>query len=883
MTRTPKRVETPLEPEQDVDREIAFHIDETRRVLIADGWSPDDARREAQRRFGDTKGVRGDCVRIVREHQQSRRRAQMFRDFMYDLRFSLRMLRRQPRTAILAVLTMALGIGAVSALFTVVNQVVLAPLPYPGSESIVDLAEGSETGRPMRVSAPNFADWRAEATAFEGIAAYSGSGAYLVRGLESPLRARVVGVSESFFQVFKTKPLVGRLIDRAEPLENGAVPVVVSEAFWRRHLDAGEMAVLGGYSLEIRGQVATIVGVVPDGFRVPEDIDLWLGYEPDPEGSGRDAHNWRVVARLAPQVDLAAAQAEMNVIAGRLAELHPSDNDAVSVLVRPLRQVMVGAIRNPLFLLMGAAGLLLLLACANLTSSLIARANARQRELAIRTALGAGRLRILRQLLAETVLLHVLGALAGVGAAFVAVRTLVALRPADLVRLDEVGVDGTALAFGLAVAIATGLVFGLAPARTASRSVGALGRSRADHGRHRRGFDLLIASEAALALVLLAGAAFMLRNFVALTDVDFGYGTENVLTAELLPPIETELIFEQGEAIDRAEDRLGRTLAEVLESVAMVPGIADVGLISRPPLGGGPNGSMCVDNPERLVDGQYRVVGGDYFGAMVIPVVAGRVFDDRDRWGGAPTVVVSARFAADAWPGDKAVGKQLCTYGMDRHGDVMATVIGVVGDVRHRGPTDPPSATVYVPMLQRALRAPTPTLVARTLETPTSLDGPVRAAIAAAVPGVPVSVSNLRAQLSAHLAPRRFALLLIATFAVVALILAATGVYGVVAFSVSRRRREIGIRMALGAAPRSVVRSMMGHTLIVVGAGLIVGLGLTLALSRFLDSAIEGLHAADAATLSIAIGVLTLVAATACWIPARRAARIDPTATLRGD
>lgn len=883
MTRTPKRVDTPLAPEQDVDREIAFHIDETRRALIADGWSPDDARREAGRRFGDTQSVRGDCVRIVREHQQSRRRAQMFREFIFDLRFSLRMLRRQPRTAVIAVLTMALGIGAVSALFTVVHQVVLAPLPYPGSESIVDLAEGSETGRPMRVSAPNFADWRAEATAFEGIAAYSGSGAVLIRGLDSPLRARVVGVSGAFFHVFKTKPVIGRLIDRAAPLENGALPLVVSEAFWRRHLEAGEMAVLGGYSLDVRGQLATIVGVVPDSFRVPEDIDLWLGFEPDPEASGRDAHNWRVVARLAPKVDLDAARAEMNVIAGRLAELHPSDNDAVSVVVRPLRQVMVGEIRSPLFLLMGAAGLLLLLACANLTSSLLARANARQRELAIRTALGAGRSRILRQLLAETVLLHVLGALAGVGAAFVAVRTLVALRPAELVRVDEVGVDGTALAFGLAVAIVTGLVFGLAPARTASRSVGTLGRSRADHGRHRRGFDLLIAGEAALALVLLAGAAFLLRSFVALTDVDFGFETDNVLTAALLPPVETRLVFAQGEDVDRAEERLGRTLAEVLDSVATVPGIAEVGLVSRPPLAGAPNGGMCVDHPERLVNGEYLVVGGDYFAAMMIPVVAGRAFDDRDRWDAAPAVMVSARYAADAWPGEEAVGKQLCTYGMDRHGEVMATVVGVVGDVRHSGPTDPPSPTVYVPVLQRALRAPTPTLVARTLKRPSSLDGPVRAAITAAVPGIPVEVSNLRAELSAHLAPRRFALLLIATFAAVALILAATGVYGVVTYGVSRRRREVGIRMALGAKPWSVVRAMMGHTLGVVGVGLIVGLGLTLALSRVLDSAIEGLRSADAAALGLAVGVLTLVAAMACWIPARRAARIDPTTTLRGD
>lgn len=807
----------------------------------------------------------------------------MLEDLVLDLRFGWRGLLRQPRAAVLAVLTMGLGIGAVSALFTLAYQVLWSPLAYPGSDRIVSLAERSESGRSMPVSSPNFADWRASSGSWQAMATYNGgSTPTAVRGLDEPVRATVTSVSGAFFDVFGVPATEGRVFDSAEPLEDGTLPLVVSERFWRRHLGSRSLADM---TVEIYGVRATVLGVMPASFRFPEAAEAWLAYDPTDDGTGRTAHNWRVVARQAQGVSLASAVAEMDVIGKRLVADHAGDNDAVGVVVRPLRDVLVGSARQPLYLLFGASGLLLLLACANLTSHLLARAAARREEMAVRAALGAGRRRIVRQMLAETVLLHLLGGLAGLGVAWAAIRVLVILRPTQLVRLDELAIDGTVFAFALGTALATGLLFGLLPALSSSDVMQGIGRGgRGTQGRRRgRAWDVLVASESTLALVLLLGAGLVLRSFAGLLAVDFGFDADRVLTLDLLPPPVT--VDETVEdANERAEQSRNQHLDRALGAVASVPGVSHTGLISELPLGGrDSHGAMCADNFDRLESGHYRLVAGDYFQAMGIPVVSGRRLDARDRWGAAPTAVVSTSLAAQVWPGESPLGKQICSYGMDAYGEVMATVVGVVGDVRHDGPASPTEPTYYLPLAQRPLRAYAPVLVARSDRDLASMVVPVRTALAEAVGDMPAAHRTMPERLSDHLAARSFVLMLLVAFAVIAVSLAATGVYGVVAYGVSQRQREMGIRLALGARPFEVIRTVMARALTVVSIGLVAGVVVAQVLARWLGSVVADLAATDVSMMVVTALVLAAVAAAACWLPARRAARVDPTHALRAE
>lgn len=866
----------------DVNRELEAHISFRAAELEREGWAPAEARAEAERRFGDRAQVAEAARAEAAVTRKRKDRASMLEAVWRDIRIGARSLARTPGFVAVAVLTLALGIGANTAVFTVVSGVLLKQPPYPEPDELVLLWEQGESGHEMAVARPNYEDWRRTATSFEAMAEMpGGSSETTVLGGVEPVRAQIDAVGGDFFSLLGVPPERGRVFGPEESSPGQPPVVVVSHGFWRDAL--GAPADLSTQAIRAYGLSAQVVGVMPPGFDYPYGADVWFPAGIIPDASTRTAHNYRIIGRLADGVSLDAARAEMTAIATRLrAEYGPEENNAVDVVVRPLREERAGDTGSTLALLLGAAGFVLLIASANIASALLARGTARVRETAVRSALGAGGGRIVRQLVTENLLLAGAGGLAGLAVGWLLLRGILTLNPDALPAGTEIALDPLVLGFALAVTAVTALLFGLGPSVRLARTPPAtlLRSGGRGAGRPGRGgtWSALVAAEVALALILLVGSGLLVRSFQKVLRVDPGYDVDDVLTATLSLP----------SAVYPEEVDISRTLAGIQDAVRAVPGAGTVGGALLIPLATrGMNGAMQVEGvhsgdfgPGASFDySYYQVVLPGYFESMDIPIVQGRAFTPDDDFAAPRVAVVNRALAEEYWPAESPIGHRVRGTTNDRYQDWI-TVVGVVENVHHASVTAPVQPELYVSALQRPNRASYMTLTIETDGDPAALAGPVRRAVRDVAPQVPARLETFRHIAARDLAGRRFALVLLAGFALIALLLAALGIYGVVAYTVGRRTREIGIRIALGAEPRRVMRAVQKEMLVPVGGGAVVGVAGALLLSRVMGSMLFNVEPIDPATFAAVTLLLVGTAAFATWVPARRSTRVDPVEAL---
>jgi putative ABC transport system permease protein len=784
---------------------------------------------------------------------------------------------KRPGFTLVAVATLALGVGATSALFSIVNSVLLRPLPYKDSDRLVQVWETNLKRGWTRdtISPLNFEDWQAQNHSFEAVSAYEYEGMVLSGG-EVPERLVGALASSDFFRVLGVEPALGRSFLPGEDRPGAPRVAVVSNRLWQRRLGGGTDAV--GRPLTLNGEVYTVVGVMPPGFEFPSrGVDLWV---PSLDlGRPRSDHFMFAVARLKPSITVETAQADIDGVARRLAEQYPETNGNAGVALIPLHEETVGKARRPLLLMLGAVALLLLIACVNVANLLLARASGRQKEIALRSALGASRWRVVRQLLTESVLLGVLGGGFGALLSVWVVGLLVTSSGGGIPRSQEVAIDARALAFTLAASVLTGLLFGLAPALNFSsqdlnRTLKEGARGVAGGRRQSRVQGALVVSEIALALVLLAGAGLLARSYARLSRVDPGFDADGALTARV----------SLSEVKYRDKDRQARFFAQVLERVRALPGVRHAGAVSDLPFSGSRTGqSFDIEGhppgPDELTpSADYRKVSPDYFEAMGIVLLRGRDFTERDGESSTPVAVVNEAFARRFFDGEEVLGKRLLYPEGERR--VSREIVGVVADLKHESLIGEGEPEVYVPFTQRPNSWMF--LAVRGDGDLATLAGSVRAAVREVDPGEPVyGVMTMRQRLDQSLAPQRFNTILLGAFAAAATLLAAVGVFGVLSFQVGARRHEIGIRMALGARSGDVLRLVIWRGLRLVLAGVAIGLAAALALTRVMASLLFGVSATDPATLAtISLGLIAVVL-VACYLPARRATKVDPITVLR--
>lgn len=800
-----------------------------------------------------------------------------------NVRSAVRNVAKRPAFAAVAVVTLALGIGANTAAFSVLYGVVLSRLPYPEPDRLVRVHEVSRQGNEMAVAQPNFHDWHAQASGFRGLAAYAGWRTTVLGG-ERPVLAGVALVSEDFFEVMAVQPARGRTT-LPEEHELGADPAaVVSHAFWRTHLGGGAIE---GRTLDGGGHDLRIVGVMPPGFGFPGDTDVWAPMELQEPNESRTAHNWRVVGRLADGVDAERVERDLDALTRRIiAESEgeaagTSDYLAAGVRVESLLDQIAGPVRRPLFLLFAAAGLVLLVACSNLASAFLARGMERQREMAVRVSLGAGPGRLLTQLFAESLLVALAGAAAGLALARAVLDLVVAGAGEVLPRAESIGLHGTVLAFTLGVSVVTALLFGVLPGlqlvrRAPSRPLHAGGGASADRGR-RRVWRALVAAEVALALVLLAGSGLLLRSLWETLREDPGFDAERVVAASVSLP---------GSLYPGEPER--RAFFEgLLGALRESPGVAEAGVISNLPLGGsGASGEMAVEGGVvSSVTAEYRVVDSGYFETLAIPLLAGRPFDDRDHPDAPHAVLVNRSLAETVWPGQDPVGRRMTGGGMDNFWDqdVWGTVVGVVGDVRQRELTRADRPTAYFHYRQRPFRLWAGDVVVRSAEGTERVAVVLDRAIRGTDPQVPYDLRSMDAVVFGSVARERFAASLLGAFALVGLLLAAVGIYGVVSYTVAQRRKELAVRLALGATPPRVRNQVLAGSMAPVAAGLVLGLAGSLAAGRVVASLLYGVEPTDPVILAGMAALLAGTALAASYLPAREAVRIDPVETLKAE
>jgi predicted permease len=804
---------------------------------------------------------------------------------MADFKIAVRMLFRRPAFTLVAILTLGVGIGANTAIFSVVDGVLLRPLPYREPDRIVTLAERNARGTASRVSHPNFVDWRQRSTSFSDMAQY-GCYSVSVRGGTEPRFAQFCSVSDGFFRAFGAAPQLGRTFVAEELHVNGVPAVVVSRRFWRNALGANPD--LPSLALTIDGKRARVVGVMPEAFDFPAGSEVWAPSELEADNSGRTAHNWSVVARLKPGVTLASAAAQMDAVFTK--QQYGNDENAVGVVTESLMEALVPPqSKNSLVLLLGTVGLVLLIACANVAATLLARGEERRMEMAIRAALGAGRGRLVRQLLVESAVLGLMGGTAGLLLAGWLVRVLRSLDGLALPRHETIAIDGAVLAFTLVLALATPLVFGLLPSLRASRAnlrdtLAEGGRSCAPARGNVR--TALVVGEVALALVLLVGSALLVRSFVRVMSVDPGFDPTGVVTADMAVPLDK--YPEPGQA--------ARFYGGLMERLRALPGVKAAGATSQLPLGGfDPDGALEFEgHPDEGGIGTndydgfkysagYKVVSAGYFQALGMQLRAGRFLADADVAGRPPVAVVSESFVQQFLPRVDPVGVRFKYAGMDPVNPVF-TIVGVVGDVRFGALTRAPVPQVYVPFAQAPYRAQyTVSIAVRATDArrQSQVASALRDAVRQDDPEVPVDISSLDAIVAGSVASRRLLLMLVAAFAGIALVLAATGIYSVLSQTIAQRTSEIGIRMALGADAAMVVGLVLRGAMTSVLAGAALGVAGSLAATRLLASFLFEVRPLDPAAFAMAAAGLIAVALLAAYIPARRATRIDPIAALR--
>jgi putative ABC transport system permease protein len=795
-----------------------------------------------------------------------------------DLRYGARMLMKNPGFTLIAVLTLSLGIGATTALFSVVNGVLLRPLPYRDEAQLVTLWQSNlKSGVEREETSPaNFLDWRERLQSCEAIAAIEPFGHSLI-GSGEPERFRSWMVTENFFEVLGVAPLYGRTFLAEEFGAGRGNVVVLGYGLWQQRFGGDPQLV--GRQLTLNGQPHTVVGVMPPEFQYPPGRELWAPR--GPRGNDRQIRGGtyiKVVGRLKPGRTVAQAQAELMTVAAQLAADHPQTNAQVGAVVVPLREVIVGQVRRGLLVLFGAVGFVLLIACANIASLLLARGAQRSRELAIRAALGAGRARLLQQLLLESVVLAVVGGAGGVLLAYWLIDAIVALSPGNLPRLDQVALDPLAGAFAAGITLLTALLFGLAPAIQMTRPVlqAALkdeGRSTTGSRARQRLRHLLVVSEMALALALLVGAGLLIRSFVILMRVNPGFATEGALTLEV----------QLGR--NRTPEQMAAFVAESQERLSSLPGVQAVGLTTALPFH---DNQIVLPTTFRIADrpaapGQeltaYRLgVTPDYLAALGVPLLRGRALTSFDKAGSPPVVLINQTLARRHWVLEDPIGKKIA---FDSFGRAMnCEIVGVVGDVRPRGLESEPQPEIYLPYAQDPFGSVT--WLVRTAGDPLRLLPAAKEKIREVNPTQTfASTATLEQLLDRSTGARRFSLFLLGSFAALALLLAGVGLYGLISYMTTQRTHEFGIRMALGARGGDVLRLVIGQGMRLAISGVSLGLVAALGLTRLMASLLFGVSATDPLTFAGVSLLLLSVALLACFVPAWRATKIDPMMALR--
>jgi predicted permease len=871
---------------RDVDEELDFHLEMRTREYIARGWQPEQARAEALRRFGDVRTATRTCRRLGRETERRMQRREYLDELVRDVRFGARQLFDRRVFSAIAILTLAIGIGGTAAVFSLVHAVVLKPLPVPAPERLVSIAEVWRD-RPGNVSPGNLLAFADRTRVFSAITGVRYSNFNLAES-DSPERVLGARVTGDFFKVFGVAPARGRTLDANDDRPGSEQVVVLSHRLWARRF-GGDPAIVNR-DVRLDGRPYHVVGVMPATFDITNDAEeLWvpLALKAD-ERTDFDRHYLQVVARLAPGTTIDAAQARLAVVAKQLEQEHPRENALRTVSTTPLLEAFVDGVRDRFYLLLAAVTLVLLIACGNVANLLLARGAARAEELAVRTALGAGRSRLVRQLLTENLVLAGAGALVGLGFAHLAVGAFVELSPPGVPRLEQARVDGVTILVTAAIALTSSLLFGLVPAwRTARPDASDVLKAGRSHGlgiARDRIRQTLIVAEVALALLLLLGSGLLIRTALALQQVDPGFKPSGVLSARVSLP--------RDEYLDRAI--VVRTFEQLVDAARRLPGVTSAAVVSQAPLGAGgnSNGLIPEGRPIELasaIDARLRIVTSGFFESMGVRLLRGRAFTPDDRAGMPKVMIVSRAFADRAWPNEDPVGKRVacCEAGPDGKSPDYKTVVGVAGDVRSRGPAIDPVPEFYLPIDQVPAMGwewvqRTMFVVVRTTGDPSALSQPLRDTWKHVDAGVPLfDVDTMETRLEGSMATARFNTLLLTTLGLMGLTLAAIGVYGVVAYSVAQRTGEIGIRLALGAEPRGVTRLMMRQALGPVLIGLGLGLVASLGLGRLITAQLFGVTSRDPVTL-VAVAVVTIAASIAAsYIPARRAAALDPSRTLQ--
>jgi putative ABC transport system permease protein len=856
--------------DHELDEELRFHLERDIEQNIRDGMSPQDARYAALKSFGGVDQSKEEC--------RDARGVSVVENIVRDVSYSARVLLKNYVFTIVVVLTLALGIGANTAIFSFANGILLRPLPYPQSDRLAVLNEtalkrGIDT---MSVSYPNFLDWREQNTVFEDIGVHFGTSRFSLSGAGEPVEIRGSRVSHGLLEILRASPQLGRTFTANEDRPDEDAVVILGYDLWQRNF-GGNPNILG-HKIMLSNRPRTVIGVMPRGFRFPEISELWVPLALTTKTFTRTDHGLRSVARLKDGVSFPEAQAEMHNIAARIEQQNPVTNEGLDVSVTSLHQSLTGDYREALLILLGVVGCVLLVACVNVANLMLARATARQKEFALRTALGAGRWRIMRQLLIESLLLAIVGGALGFVLSLWALHLLLTAIPIDLPFWMNFGIDVRVLGFTVAITLLTGLIFGAAPALQTSRvdlndtlkeggrgTVGARGRSR----------SILVVTEIALSLVLLVGAGLMIQSFMRLRRVNIGLDAKNVLTTTFILPM----------AKYREGDQRAAFFKQLVERVRSLPGVQGASATATLPLSGGNWGrSLTVEGYPVLPVGQapmiqHTVVTPGYFRTMGIPLLYGRDFTDADTKDKPGVTIVDERLARAYWPNENPVGKRI-RFGPPENNEPWHTIVGVAGTVRHERMQEDTNESVYLPHLQIPVNGLS--LVTRTTSNPHDLIGAIRREAAQLDPDLPVSeVATMEEVVDESIWQPRLYAMLFAVFAGVALLLALIGIYGVMAFLVQTRTHEIGVRMALGATARDIFKLVVGRGMKLTAFGVLLGIAGAAALTRLMHSLLFNTSSTDPVTFILISLLLSLAAFLACYIPARRAAKVDPLVALR--
>ena len=868
----------PSSADAELQREIEIHIQQLTNEARAGGLTEAEARALALRKFGATEQISEKC--------RETRRVNWIQDFAQDTRYGVRMLREAPGFTAVAVLTLALGIGANTAIFSIVNAVLLQSLPYPAPNQLV-LMFDFPLKRPDALSGISYRDFtecRAQNRAFSEMAGNTIHNLTLT-GAGEPSIVNTADVTPGIFPLLATRPLAGRTLLPEDGREGAAPVVVLSENLWRSRF--GSNPNLIGESIVLDMRSFTVVGVMPASFRYPDGAapqDVWISVLQDPLfgplALQPGVRLLRVIGRLRPGVSLAKAQTEMDTISARLARKFPAEDSGLAIRIKPYREVVVGNVKSGLLILLGAVGLLLLMACANVANLLLSQATSRGREVAVRIALGASRARMIRQLLTESALLGFLGGTAGVLLAACAVRSLQRFLPPEVVEISSVHVGGPVLAFALLLSLAAALVFGLAPAllTTPSNLLASVKeggeRTGQRSGQHLR--SLLAIAEVSLAMVLLVGGGLLIRSFALVTSVHPGFDPNNVTEAEVSLP---QFQYSTPRQWTIFSD-------ELLARLHAQPGMRDSALAAPLPMDRQGQATLAfsiVGNPPlppgRSITANYETVSSDYFRVMRIPLLRGRLFSERDSPFNPNTTIVSETLAHRYFPNQDPIGRQM-RFGFPPNGNVSRQIVGIVGDVRDEALGQRPGPIMYVPFAQAPLYGGE--IVVRSSLSVSSVAAAIRQAVHSIDKGLPVTgVESFPEALGQSISRERFRTFLLGSFGAIALMLAAVGIFGVISYSASQRTREIGIRMALGARRRDVLSLILrqGAKLALIGLG--IGAVLAFLLTRLIASLLYTVSATDPLTFAAVAILLLGVAVIACYIPARRAMRVDPMVALR--